>query len=79
MSTKNSNDTIGNRTRDLLTCSAVPQPSAPQRTPVNILNMHISVPGGITTVQLNSCSVVVTAEYVFNITIFLQTSRYVPT
>ena len=26
---KNSNDTMGNRTRDLLTCSAVPQPSAP--------------------------------------------------
>ena len=28
MSMKNSNDTIGNRTRDLLTCSAVPQPTA---------------------------------------------------
>jgi hypothetical protein len=26
---KNSNDTIGNRTRDLPTCSAVPQPTAP--------------------------------------------------
>ena len=24
---KNSNDTIGNRTRDLLACSAVPQPT----------------------------------------------------
>jgi len=32
-------------------------------------------PGGITTVQLNSRSVVVTAEYVFNITVFLHTSR----
>ena len=30
---KNSNDTIGNRTRDLLACSAVPQPTAPLRTP----------------------------------------------
>ena len=29
---KNSNDTIGNRTRDLLTCSAVPQPTAPPRS-----------------------------------------------
>jgi len=29
MSMKNSNDTIGNRTRDLPTCSAVPQPTAP--------------------------------------------------
>ena len=30
---KNSNDTIGNRTRDLPACSAVPQPTAPPRTP----------------------------------------------
>jgi hypothetical protein len=28
---KNSNDTIGNRTRDLPACSAVPQPTAPNR------------------------------------------------
>jgi hypothetical protein len=28
ISMKNFNDTIGNRTRDLLTCSAVPQPTA---------------------------------------------------
>jgi len=28
MSMKNSNDTIGNRTRDLPTCSAVPQTTA---------------------------------------------------
>ena len=30
---KNSNDTIGNRTHDLPACSAVPQPTAPPRTP----------------------------------------------
>ena len=30
---KHSNDTIRNRTRDLLTCSAVPQPTAPPRAP----------------------------------------------
>jgi hypothetical protein len=29
MSMKKSNDTIGNRTRDLLACSAVPQPTVP--------------------------------------------------
>jgi hypothetical protein len=29
MSTKNSNDTIGNRSGDLPVCSAVPQPTAP--------------------------------------------------
>ena len=28
---KNSNDTIGNRTRNLSACSAVPQPTAPPR------------------------------------------------
>jgi len=28
---KNSNDTIGDRTRDLPACSAVPQPNAPPR------------------------------------------------
>jgi len=32
---KNSNDTIGNRTRDLPVCSAVPQPTAPPRAPGN--------------------------------------------
>ena len=30
---KNSNDTIGNRTRDLPACSAVPQPTAPTSIP----------------------------------------------
>jgi hypothetical protein len=28
---KNSNETIGNRTRDLPNCGAVPQPTAPPR------------------------------------------------
>ena len=32
---KNSNDTIGNRTRDLPACSAVPQPTAPPRAPTD--------------------------------------------
>jgi len=32
---KNSNDTIGNRTHDLLACSAVPQPTALQRAPLS--------------------------------------------
>ena len=30
---KNSIDTIGNQIRGLLACSAVPQPTAPQRAP----------------------------------------------
>jgi hypothetical protein len=33
MSKKNSGDTIGNRTSELLACSAVPQPTAPPRAP----------------------------------------------
>ena len=34
MSVKNSNDTIGNQTRDVPVCSAVPQPTAPPRAPL---------------------------------------------
>jgi hypothetical protein len=33
MAMKNSNDTIGNRTRDLPTCGAAPQRTAPPRAP----------------------------------------------
>jgi hypothetical protein len=36
MSMKNSSDTIGNRTCDLPTCSAVPQPTALSRAPIYI-------------------------------------------
>ena len=36
MSMKNSNDTIGNRTRDLPSCSAVSQQTAPPRAPLKI-------------------------------------------
>jgi hypothetical protein len=34
MSMKNSNDAIGNQTRELLACSTVPQPTAPPRAPM---------------------------------------------
>ena len=37
---KNSNDTIGNRNRHLLTCSAVPQPTAPPRSPKNKAHLY---------------------------------------
>jgi len=36
MSMKNSSDTIGNQTRDLPTCSAVPQPTALPRGPAQM-------------------------------------------
>ena len=39
MSIKNSNDTIGNRTRYLPSCSAVPQPTAPPRNAVNTVGL----------------------------------------
>jgi hypothetical protein len=41
MSIKNSNDTIGNRTRDLPACSAVSQPTAPPRVPRTI-GIHVN-------------------------------------
>jgi len=41
MSMKNSIDTIGNRTRDLPACSAVPQPTAPTRAPCGSVSVFI--------------------------------------
>jgi hypothetical protein len=45
LSLKNSSDSIGNRTRDLSACSAVPQPTAPPRTSpseVYIVQHHVT-------------------------------------
>ena len=42
MSMKNSNDTIGKRIRDLPVCSAVPQPTAPPRTPKHVAEKQIN-------------------------------------
>ena len=39
MSLKNSNDTIGNQTRDLPNCSAAPQPTALPRAPNMVRNV----------------------------------------
>jgi len=39
---ENVNDIIGNRTRDLPACSAVPQPTAPPRDPTEIRTKDIS-------------------------------------
>ena len=43
MSVKNSNDNIGNRTHDLPSCSAVPQPTATQRAPSVPVQVYYSV------------------------------------
>jgi hypothetical protein len=44
MPMKNSNDTIGNRTRDLLVFSEMPQPTAPPRVPTTnwVLNPEVA-------------------------------------
>jgi hypothetical protein len=45
ISMKNSNDIIGNRTRDLPTCSALPQPTALRRAPKCLRRIKISILG----------------------------------
>jgi hypothetical protein len=42
MSMKNSSDTIGNRTRDLPACSAVPQPTAPRFGTACLSHLQVS-------------------------------------
>jgi len=36
---KKSNDIVGNRTRDIPACSAVPQPTAPPRAPIRYMKL----------------------------------------
>ena len=43
MSMKNSNDNIGNRTRDLPACGAVPQPTVPPPVPIIIIIIIIII------------------------------------
>jgi hypothetical protein len=50
MSMKNSSNTIGNQTRDILACRAVPQPTAPPHT-ANIVDVHWQKPGVTNHVQ----------------------------
>jgi len=51
MSMKNFNDTIGNRTRDLPACSALPQPIAPPRAPTKHSKGNKTVPGKVATTR----------------------------
>ena len=61
MSMKNFNDTIGNRTRDLQTCSAVPQPTAPPLGVYYIRQRLILKYVGRNCCELNWCSVLILA------------------
>jgi hypothetical protein len=56
MSMKNSSDTIGNHTRDLPACSAVPQPTAPSRAPLPGLDVQYCVHGMSIPNSLTFCS-----------------------
>jgi hypothetical protein len=49
MSMKKSKDTMGNRTRDLLACSAVPQPTALPRAPFSIILLYRNLQDGRST------------------------------
>ena len=61
MSMKNSNDTIGNRTRDLPDCSTVPQSNALRRVPfVFISNCFL----------YHFCFVWVTKKQIWGVTVF---------
>ena len=53
---KNSSDTIGNRTRDLPTCSAVPQPTALRRAPYVYISKEIQKCSKYEDSQLAICS-----------------------
>jgi hypothetical protein len=52
MSMKNSNDTVGNRTRELPACIAVPQPTAPPRaSKVNDKKVQIKAESPFTPIE----------------------------
>jgi len=51
MSTKNSNDTIGNQSRDLPTCSAMPQPTALTSAPNNTAMKYFTHIGEVRSVD----------------------------
>ena len=61
VSMENSNDTIGNRTRYLPACSAVPQPNAPPRAPTSMAWAEINVHSTVLTMQFVLHSEVTTA------------------
>ena len=59
---KNTNDIIGDRPRDFLACSAVPQPSAPQRSSCKTHQFYKT----LVNVGMTQCSKVPIDLYWFN-------------
>jgi hypothetical protein len=53
MSMKNSSDTIGNQTRDVPVCSAVPQPTAPEDY-INIIHNRWKLTVSITCIHAHA-------------------------
>jgi len=53
---KNSNDTIGNQTYDIPTCSTMPQPTAPPRAPfVAVLPINLDLIFTSTVIKMICC------------------------
>jgi hypothetical protein len=59
---KNSSDNIGNRTRNLLACSAVPQPTAPPRAPIENYTTSKPLNVSLEKPQIFSCDTLVANE-----------------
>jgi len=57
ISMENSNDIIGNRTRDLPTCSAVPNPTKNSECLVNIMKVSASLSNGVEQSSLEKLTV----------------------
>jgi hypothetical protein len=51
---KNSSDTNGNRTRYLLACSAVPQPTVPPRAPITVGKNSDCINKSYTVIQVSA-------------------------
>jgi hypothetical protein len=66
MSKKNSNDTIGNRSRDLPACSAVPQPTAAPRAPKREITTGSSKPQ-----ETDEQSTFTSVDYIFPFLFFV--------
>ena len=76
---KISNNTIGNRTRDLPTCSPVPQPTALPRAPL-YLGVHVTIGALLSITWKNNCHEIyyfAASRYKWNTDIVEEDSNFV--